>query len=312
MSETRWPVGPGSSDVAELIRTLELTVNRKLDGMLHGQHQGITPGHGSEPGEARMYQPGDDVRRIDWAVTARTNDLHVRDLIADRDLQAWLVVDSSAAMRFGTARAQKSQIALAAAATIGFLTARNQNRLGAVLAAGPYVKLIPPRPGRDQVRAVLQAIASAPDVEGLGHTDLGAALARVAALAKQRGFVAVISDFAGTGWQRTLGAIAGNHEALAVQVIDQREREIPPVGWITVADPATGAQREVNVTPDVQRRFAAAAAAKQDDIRRTLLATGVDHIVLGTDEQWLPTIVNHLRRRRMQAVRGQARPGVVR
>jgi uncharacterized protein (DUF58 family) len=309
---TAWPAGPASGDVAELIRTLELTVNRKLDGMLHGQHQGLTPGHGSEPGEARGYQPGDDVRRIDWAVTARTNDLHVRDLIADRDLQAWMVVDASAAMRFGTAKAEKAQIALAAAAAIGFLTARNQNRLGAVLAAGPYVRLIPPRPGRDQVRAVLQGIAGAPDVEGQGHTDLAGAIGRVAALARQRGFVAVISDFSGAGWQRPLGALAGRHEVLAVQVNDQREHDLPPVGWVTLADPATGAQREVRVTPEVQRRFAAAAAARHEDIRRSLVATGADHLVLRTDDQWLATIVNHLRRRRMQAVRGQAKAGVIR
>jgi uncharacterized protein (DUF58 family) len=235
--QTAWPTGPASSDVAELIRTLELTVNRKLDGMLHGQHQGLTPGHGSEPGEARAYQPGDDVRRIDWAVTARTNDLHVRDLIADRDLQAWLVVDASASMRFGTAKAEKAQIALATAAAIGFLTARNQNRLG---------------------------------------------------------------------------ALAARHEVLAVQVIDQREHDLPPIGWVTLADPATGAQREVRVTPDVQRRFAAAAAARHEDIRRSLVATGADHIVLRTDDEWLATIVNHLRRRRMQAVRGQAKAGVIR
>ena len=111
---TTWPVGPGSGDVAQLIRTLELTVNRKLDGMLHGQHQGITPGHGSEPGEARAYQPGDDVRRIDWAVTARTNELYVRDLIADRDLQAWMVVDASALCGLGWVPTVASEAGLAA------------------------------------------------------------------------------------------------------------------------------------------------------------------------------------------------------
>ena len=99
-----WPAGPPTEQVAELVRTLELTINRRLDSVLHGNYQGITPGHGSEPGEARPYQPGDDVRRIDWNVTARTQETHVRDQIADRDLEAWLVIDTSAAMRFGTAR----------------------------------------------------------------------------------------------------------------------------------------------------------------------------------------------------------------
>jgi uncharacterized protein (DUF58 family) len=154
-------------------------------------------------------------------------------------------------------------------------------------------------------------VAGAPDVEGRGHTDLGGAIGRVSGLARQRGFVAVISDFTGSGWQRPLGAIAARHEVLAVQVIDQREHDQPPVGWVTLADPATGAQREVRVTPEVQRRFAEAAAARHEDIRRSLVATGADHIVLRTDDQWLATIVGHLRRRRMQAVRGQAKAGVV-
>ena len=154
------------------MRTLELTINRRLDGALHGNHQGITPGHGSEPGEARLYQPGDDVRRIDWNVTARTMETHVREQIADRDLEAWLVVDTSAAMRFGTTVADKAQAALVAAATVGFLTARNQNRLGAVLVAGPHLKVMPPRFGRDQVRAVLSNAATPPPSEGLGRADL--------------------------------------------------------------------------------------------------------------------------------------------
>ena len=137
---------------------------------LHGNHQGITPGHGSEPGEARLYQPGDDVRRIDWNVTARTMETHVREQIADRDLEAWLVVDTSAAMRFGTVVADKAQAALVAAASVGFLTARNQNRLGAVLVAGPHLKVMPPRFGRDQVRAVLSNAATPPPSEGLGRS----------------------------------------------------------------------------------------------------------------------------------------------
>ena len=191
-----WPAGPPTEQVAELVRGLELTINRRLDGALHGNHQGITPGHGSEPGEARLYQPGDDVRRIDWNVTARTTETHVREQIADRDLEAWLVVDASAAMRFGTSVADKAQAALVAAATVGFLTARNQNRLGAVLVAGPHIKVMPPRFGRDQVRAMLSNAATPPASEGLGRADLAAALDRVAVVSRRRGFVAVVSDFA--------------------------------------------------------------------------------------------------------------------
>ena len=194
----QWPAGPPTSAVIELVRSLEVTISRRVDGSLHGNYQGITPGHGSEPGESRLYQPGDDVRRIDWNVTARTMQTHVRDQIADRDLEAWLVVDVSAAMRFGTATMEKAQVALAAAACVGFLTVRNKNRVGAVLVAGPRLKVMPPRTGTDQVRAMLTAIASPPVSEHLGRSDLAGAIDRVARLSKRRGFVTVISDFAGT------------------------------------------------------------------------------------------------------------------
>jgi len=300
-----WPMGPPTAHVAEMVRGLELTINRRLDGVLHGNHHGITPGHGSEPGESRPYHPGDDVRRIDWNVTARTQETYVREQIADRDLEAWLIVDTSAAMRFGTAKAEKAQIALAAAACVGFLTARNQNRLGAVLVAGPHVKVLPPRNGRDQVRAILSSIAAAPSVEGLGRSDLGAACDRVGAVSKRRGFVAIIGDFAGTAWADSLARLGLRNDLLCVAIHDPRERDIPPVGLIDVVDPSTGAHREVRVTPDVQRRFAAAAAAQVEARDHGIHRAGAELIDLATDEDWLGAIVSHVRRKRVQAVNAQ-------
>jgi uncharacterized protein (DUF58 family) len=300
-----WPEGPPTEQVAELVRTLELTINRRLDSVLHGNHHGITPGHGSEPGEARLYQPGDDVRRIDWNVTARTQQTHVRDQIADRDLEAWLVIDTSAAMRFGTARADKAQVALAAAATVGFLTARNQNRLGAVLVAGPQLKVLPPRFGRDQVRAVVSAAASPPPSEGLGRSDLAAAIDRVAVISRRRGFVAVVADFAGEDWVDPLARLGLRHDLLAIAVYDPRERDIPPIGLVDVVDPATGRHREVRVTAAVQRRFAAAAQERIDARELALRRAGAQHLELATDTDWLGEIVRHVRRRRVQAVNAQ-------
>jgi uncharacterized protein (DUF58 family) len=300
-----WPAGPPTEQVAELVRTLELTINRRLDSVLHGNYQGITPGHGSEPGEARLYQPGDDVRRIDWNVTARTQETHVRDQIADRDLEAWLVIDTSAAMRFGTARADKSQVALAAAATVGFLTARNQNRLGAVLVAGPHLKVLPPRFGRDQVRAVVSAAASPPPSEGLGRADLAAAIDRVAVISRRRGFVAVVADFAGEDWVDPLARLGLRHDLLAIAVFDPRERDLPPIGLVDVVDPATGRHREIRVTAAVQRRFAAAAQERIDARELALRRAGAEHLELATDTDWLGEIVRHVRRRRVQAVNAQ-------
>jgi uncharacterized protein (DUF58 family) len=243
-----WASGPPTETVAELLRTLELTITGRLDGVLHGHYQGLTPGHGSEPGESRLYQPGDDVRRIDWNITARTRETHVREQIADRDLTAWLVVDVSATMQFGTVSNDKAQVAAAAAACIGFLTARNQNRLGAVLVAGPSIHVVPPRSGSNQVRAVLSLLSAPPASEGLGHADLAGAIDRVGAIANRRGFVAVISDFHGDAWQPSLARLSLRHDLLAITVHDPRESDVPPIGLVAVVDPATGATREVRVT----------------------------------------------------------------
>ncbi len=216
-----------------------------------------------------------------------------------------MIVDTSAAMRFGTVSAEKAQIALAAAACIGFLTARNQNRLGAVLVAGPHVKVMPPRNGRDQVRAILSAIAAPPPSEGLGRSDLGAAFDRVNAISKRRGFVAVIADFAGTSWTDPLARLGLRHDILVVAVHDPRERDVPPVGLVELVDPATGATREVRVTPQVQRRFAAAAAEQVATRDLAVRRAGADIIDLATDHDWLESIVSHVRRKRVQAVNAQ-------
>jgi uncharacterized protein (DUF58 family) len=299
-----WAQGPPTESVAELLRTLELMINGRLDGVLHGNHQGLTPGHGSEPGESRLYQPGDDVRRIDWNITARTNETYVREQIADRDLTAWLVVDASATMQFGTVTNDKAQTATAAAACIGFLTARNQNRLGAILVAGPAIHVIPPRTGANQVRAVLSTLTDPPESEGLGQADLAGALDRVGALAKRRGFIAVISDFVGDDWGDALGRLSMRHDLLAITVHDPREYDVPPIGLVEVVDPATGATREVRVTTKVQQRFAKAAAAERERRTAELGRSGADVIELMTDGDWLGTIVQHTQRKKVQSVRG--------
>lgn len=309
-SAINWPDGPPTNAVVELVRGLEITIGRRVDGSLHGNYQGITPGHGSESGESRVYQPGDDVRRIDWSVTARTQETYVRDQIADRDLEGWLVVDASAAMRFGTVTMEKAQVALAAAACIGFLTVRNKNRIGAVLVAGPHIKVMPPRVGRDQVRAILTNIASPPASERLGRSDLAGAIDRVAKLSRRRGFVTVVADFAanelaGNEWADPLTRLGLRHDLLAIPVHDPRERDLPPIGLVAVADPSTGRTREVRVTREVQRRFAEAASARSqrqiDELRRA----GADIIELRTDSDWLGAIITHVRRRRVQAVNAQ-------
>ena len=284
----------------EILRRLELTVSRRLDGLLHGEHQGLLPGPGTEPGEARAYLPGDDVRRIDWAVTARTAEPHVRMQVAERELETWVVVDLSASLAFGTAECEKRDLALAAAAAVGFLTARGGNRLGAIVAHGDGGERLPARPGRDHLRAVLHRLVTAPTPDGRGPVDLAALLREADRLARRRGLVVVVSDFlSAPGWERPLRVLAARHEVLAVEVVDRRELELPDVGLLPLVDPETGMRLEVD-TGDrgLRERYAAAAQVQREEIAGHLRTAGADHLQLRTDRDWLRDLVAFVERRR--------------
>jgi uncharacterized protein (DUF58 family) len=278
----------------ELLRRLELTVTRRLDGLLQGDYRGLVPGHGSEPGEAREYQPGDDVRRIDWNVTARSMTPHVRESIADRELEMWLLIDQSASLDFGTADREKRDLAVEAAAAIGFLTARGGNRIGAVLLQpGQRAITVPPRSGRIHLMAILHKVLTAPRFEGAGPTDLGAGIQRVGASTRRRGMVVVISDFLShDGWQQPLRRLALRHEVLAVEVLDPRELELPDVGLLELVDPETGRVRTVQTADaGLRARYAAAATEQRDEITQALRAAGAGHLQLRTDRDWLRDLV---------------------
>jgi uncharacterized protein (DUF58 family) len=285
-----------------LLRRLELVVSRRLDGLLQGDHLGLLPGPGSEAGDARAYEPGDDVRRMDWNVTARTGSPHVRPTIADRELEVWVVADQSASLDFGTATCEKRDLALAAVAAVGFLTARVGNRIGAVLVGGDGTRTIPARPGRDHLRGLLHRVATAPRADGGGATDLGAALDHAARLARRRGLLVMVSDFLGRpGWERPLRALTARHDVLAVEVVDPRELELPDVGLLTLVDPETGETVEVQTSSRrLRRRYADAAADQRRAVAATLRGAAAEHLVLRTDRDWLPELVRYveLRRRR--------------
>ncbi len=293
----------------ELLRHLELQVTRRLDGILQGDYRGLLPGPGSEPGEARAYQPGDDVRLIDWNVTARTTEPHVRMPIADRELETWVVVDLSASLDFGTAAWEKRDLALAALAAVGHLTARVGNRLGAVVVHAGTTTTVAARPGRDHLRGVLHRAVAMPRVDGGGTTDLGAAVARCARLARRRGLVVLISDFLGAqGWERPLRGLAARHDVLAVEVIDPRELALPDVGILSLVDPETGQHLEVRTgDAKLRTRYAEAAARQRQATARSLRGAGADHLVLRTDRDWLFDMVGFVDRRRRRRA-APARP----
>jgi uncharacterized protein (DUF58 family) len=295
--------GLGDRRPEEVLRQLELLVTRRLDGLLQGDYLGLVPGPGSEPGESRIYAEGDDVRRIDWNVTARTTVPHVRDAVADRELETWVLVDCSASLDFGTALCEKRHLALAAVACVGFLTERIGNRMGAVVLRPDGVTRVPPRPGRKAVLALLHSLSTRQPSDGGGATDLGEALQALVRPPRRRGLTVVVSDFISTpGWERPLAALASRHQVLAVEVVDPRELELPDVGYLAVVDPETGARREVQTAKaGLRRRYAEAAAAQRDDIAGSIRRAGANHLVLRTDRDWLRDVVRFVvdnRRRR--------------
>ena len=303
MTPTATPPAPTASvDVARSerrLRQLELLITRKLDGLLQGDHQGLVPGGGSEPGDGRAYEPGDDVRRMDWNLTARSGTPHVRNTIADRELELWLVVDGSASLDFGTAQCEKRDLALAAAAAFGFLTARDGNRVGALRFGPEGSVVIPPRNGRAALLGLLAQLERRPRA-GEGATSLADALRRARLTARRRSLMVVISDLLDAGpWERELRALGHRHDMVVAELRDPRETELPPVGLLTLVDPETGRRVEVQTAnARTRERFAAAAAAQLAARERAVKAAGAGHMILSTDRDWVLDVVRFVARRR--------------
>ncbi|MEU7818548.1 DUF58 domain-containing protein [Pseudonocardia sp. NPDC049154] len=274
------------------LRTLELSVRGRLDGLLQGNHLGLLPGPGSDPAEARPYRAGDDVRRMDWAVTARTTEPHVRETIADRELETWVVVDLSPSLDFGTADCEKRDLAVAALAAVAHLTRGGGNRIGAIVSTGAETVRIPARGGLAHTRSVVRRVAEVPRAGDGTRGDLTAALEQLRRPPRRRGLAVVISDFLGEpDWERSLRGLGARHDLLAVEVLDPRELDLPDVGTVVLADPETGRQREVETTPLLRREYAAAASEHRDRVADALRRCGAAHLRLRTDSDWISDIV---------------------
>jgi uncharacterized protein (DUF58 family) len=293
LAPMRTPEQPGPGPLsASSLRALELTVGRRVDGLLSGDYRSAFAGLGSELWQVRVYEPGDDVRRIEWNVTARTGEPHVRVELAERVLVTWLVLDASASMAFGTADRRKADVAEGVAIAVGYAATKRGNRLGTI-SFGEQPTVEPPRQGR---RALL-------DLPAGGTGGLRDALELADRVVRQRALVVLVSDFRGPpDWRAPLLRLAGRHTVLAVEVRDPREQELADVGELRLVDPETGRQLRVD-TGDrrLRERFAAAAAVERRELVAALASAGVRHVPLSTEGDWLRPLAAFLRRKERAA-----------
>jgi len=281
--------GPGPLP-AEALRALEIEVGRRLQGLLAGDYRSSQYGEGVELAQVRPYVPGDDVRKIEWNVTARMGEPHVRVNLAERVLVTWLLLDTSPSMQFGTGDRRKADVADGVAIAVGHVATRRGNRLGVLTFGDSNPVTLPPYQGRAGLLGLLEALQREPETRQLGATSLGNAISRAAAITRERGAVVIVSDFRGPlDWRKPLLRMMGRHD----------EQELPDVGDLWLVDPETGRQVRVDTrSRSLRERFAHAAEEERSGVARVLSALAVPHAVLSTSGDWLRPFAAFLGARR--------------
>ena len=291
-----------------VLRRLEWTVIRRLDGLLQGDYRTLLRGAGLDLADLREYQHHDDVRHIDWNVTARLQVPHVRVFTEDREMAAWFLLDLSPSVDFGSGEQRKRHVSAEFVAVLARLLTRHGNRVGALLYGAGVDMMIPTRGGRRHVLHLLHAIESRPAPTESGTTRLTDLLESAAGLIKRRSTVFVVSDFISEpGWEKPLALLAQRHEVVAVRVLDPLELDMPDLGLLTIRDSETGEQILVD-THDAgfRKRFARIAAQREAELRVGFTKANVDALELATDGDLVDAIVRfaEMRKRRMRLATG--------
>ncbi|HEY7718146.1 MAG TPA: DUF58 domain-containing protein [Pedococcus sp.] len=283
-----------------VLRRLEWRVVRRLDGRLQGDYRSLFRGVGTDVHDLREYEPGDDLRHIDWNVTARMDAPFVRQYVEDREVTAWLLLDRSPSMGFGPVDRQKEHVLVEVATTLAQVLARGGNRVGAVLFNNAVELTVPPGQGRRQVLRLAHELLRPAEPTGT-RTDLAVLLRAGLGVARRRSLVVVVSDFISEpGWERPLALLAQRHDVVALQVHDPREHELPAVGMVYVEDAETGEQIFVDTgDPQFQRRLREVAEERRAAVLEAARSAGTDLFTVSTDEDLVRALarVSELRRR---------------
>jgi uncharacterized protein (DUF58 family) len=289
-----------SREQLRAVRKIQIRTSHLVSDLFAGQYQSVFKGRGMEFAEVRLYQPGDDVRTIDWNVTARSGTPHVKRFAEERELTVMLVVDASASTIFGSRRQTKQALAAELGALLAFSAITNNDKVGLVMFSDRIELALPPRKGNRHVLRVIREILSLKPA-GRG-TDIPAALEHLGLVTKRRCVVFLISDFLTPGWRRALRVAARRHDVVAVVLEDPREAELPAVGLVELEEAETG-ERYVVDTRDwrVRDAFARQASIARVERDRDLRATDVDAIVVGTERPYTEALLRFFRMRERRA-----------
>jgi uncharacterized protein (DUF58 family) len=283
-------------EVMREVRRLEITTRHLVRDIVAGEYSSAFRGRGVELSEVREYQPGDDIRTIDWNVTARLGSAYVKRYLEERELSVLFIVDDSASGRFGTRLRTKHTLAVEACAVLTLAAARNNDRVGVVWATDRIERFVPPRRGR---RHALRVINDLLAFEPAGRTtDLAAALRFVDPILRRRAVVFLVSDFLTSGYQADLGHLARRHDVIALQLYDLRERELPDIGLVSLQDPESGRWRRVDTSrPDTRERFRLRAAEFDRLLENEIRRCGADLVRLETGRSYAEPLIAFFRRR---------------
>ena len=285
-----------------ILHRLDWQVIRRLDGLLQGDYRSLFRGFGVDFADLREYQPEDDIRYIDWNVSARMNTPYVRQYMEDREVIAWFLLDLSPSVDFGTLQNQKRNVLIDFVATLARLLTRHGNRVGAMMFGSAIQRTVPARSGRLQVLRIINDLLNQPRLPHSSMTDLSALLKGGLHAIKKRSLVFVVSDFISTpGWERTLNLLSQHHEVIAIRLWDPREMDLPDIGPIVMEDAETGEQLYVDThDKKFRERFREAAQQRELALNDSFKRAGVDVLPLSTEEDMIHAIVRFVMMRRQR------------
>jgi uncharacterized protein (DUF58 family) len=291
---------PNSAATPEsILLRLDWNVIRKLDGLLQGDYRSLFYGFGVDFADLREYQPEDDIRYIDWNVTARMNTPYVRQYHEDREITAWFLLDMSPSVDFGTKDNEKRTMLIEFVSVLARLLTRHGNRVGAMMFGNSIQHTVPARSGKVQVLRMINDMLRQPRLAQTSRTDLGSFFAGALHAIKRRSLIFVISDFiTEPGWERPLSMLSRKHEVLAIRLSDPREINLPDVGMVVMEDAETGEQMFVDThDPKFRRRFMAAVQEREEQLQAAFKRTGVDVLSLSTQDDLVRAIMGFAKQR---------------